>query len=90
MPVEFPVDFLKEIGFEDPYLTPEQEERFEIVLGVAMPYEKEAFDAYYMRGHTIDEIAASMKRSRKEIIRWIARVSAKVVEEKEYILTGEY
>ena len=87
---EFPATLLKELHFEDVFLTDEQEERLYIVMSASMPYERHAFDRYYEMNVPIDQIAKEEGRDVGQIRNWIETITNNVLDKKEYILTGKY
>ena len=87
---QFPTNLLKELHFEEIYLTDEQEARLYEVLNASMPYERRAFDRYYVLGVPIAQIAKEEQRTADQIMIWVATIASNVSQKKQYILTGEY
>lgn len=87
---QFPANLLKELRFEEIYLTDKQEARLYEVLNASMPYERRAFDRYYVLGVPLAQIAKEEQRTVDQIMIWVATISSNVSQKKQYILTGEY
>lgn len=90
MTSDFPVNLLKELHFEDLYLTDQQEERLYEVLNASMTYERRAFDRFYVYHIPLESIAKEENRSVDQIMKWVATISGNVESKKDYILTGAY
>lgn len=87
---EFPQNLLTELHFEELYLTPKQETRLEEVIAASMPFERNAFDKYYVFHKSLEQIAKEESRDTDQIMKWIAKIATNVEGMKEYILTGKY
>ena len=87
---QFPANLLKELHFEEIYLTDEQEERLYEVLNASMPYERRAFDRHYVLGVPLAQIAKEEQRTADQVMIWIAKIATNVQGHKDYIMTGKY
>lgn len=87
--MDFPENLLRELHFDSPYLTDEQEERFYEVLNASMSYERRVFDRHYVYHVPFSQIAKEEGRDINKIMIWAATIAANVEGKKNYILTGE-
>ena len=86
----FPINLLRELHFDDVYLTDEQDERLYEVLNASMSYERRVFDRYYVYHVPLEQIAQEEGRSTGQVMAWIELIAGNVDEKRHYILTGEY
>lgn len=87
--LEYPANVLKELGFEEIYLTPEQEERFEEIVEDASVEERDLFAKYYALHTSLYDIVESENKSAAAICEAISATARRLIDKKEFILGGK-
>ena len=86
----FPENLLRELNFDDAYLTPEQEERLMEVINASMKYEQRIFYRRYLDLYPLDKIAKEEKMDVSRVQDIIDTTATRVAQMEDYILTGKY
>lgn len=86
----FPENLLRELNFDDAYLTPEQEERLMEVINASMKYEQRIFYRRYLDLYPLDKIAKEEKMDVSRVHDIIDTTATRVAQMEDYILTGKY
>ena len=87
--LEYPANVLKELGFEEIYLTPEQEERFEEIVEDASVEERDLFAKYYALHTSLYDIVESENKSAATICEAISATTRRLIDKKDFILGGK-
>ena len=88
--IEYPANVLNELGFDETYLTPEQEHRFNSIVDEGTIEERDIFTRHYALNVSIKMIATDEKQDIIQIKDIIARTTNRIIKNQHYILTGEY
>ena len=87
--LEYPANVLKEFKFDEIYLTPEQESRFNEIVDMGTIEERDLFTRHYALRVSLDQMEKEDGKPSVQVENVIAQTVSRLTKNKNYILTGE-